>query len=224
MSDLNKQRIDPYRSVARFFPLISRLIEWSLGGIRRDLLLLLKKRGLTRILDLGCGTGDLSRIFADRGFQPVGLDVSPAMLSRARKTAARIPPFPLVLGDGFHLPFKPLLDAAVMRFVFHEMEPLLREKAWKEMARVVRPGGLLILIDFTLPERPGLFARLGFSVIHFIEHRMDAIYPPHYIHYKELLEKGGTAAWIERHGAVTVESKRYFGGSIGLFAVSASQR
>ncbi len=99
----------------------------DLGDTRRDMIRVLKAHGLSRVLDLGCGTGDLSRILADHGFRPVGLDVSPAMLARAKGTAEGFPSFPLILGDGAHLPFRPLFDAAVMRFVFHEMDPLLRE-------------------------------------------------------------------------------------------------
>ncbi len=211
--------MDPYRRIARFFPLIGWLIEVSLGGIRRDMIRLLERHGLSRILDLGCGTGDLSRVLADRGFSPVGLDLSPAMLARARRAASRPPSFPLVLGDGAHLPFRPLFDAAVMRFVFHEMDPDLREEVWNELHRIVRPGGLLLLIDFTLPERRGLFARLGHSAIRLIEGRMDSIYPPHYRHYRDLMEKGGASAWVERRGDAA-ELRRYFGGNIGLIAVS----
>lgn len=210
---------DPYRNIAHFFPLIGRLIEWSLGDIRRDMISLLKDRGVSRVLDLGCGTGDLSRVLADHGFRPVGIDISAAMLTRAKMTALQPPSFSLVLGDGARLPFKPLFDAAVMRFVFHEMAPILREAVWNELHRVFQPGGLLILIDFTLPEKQDFFARLGYSVIHFIEQRMDSIYPPHYLHYRELMEKGGTSSWIKSHGVAAYELRRYFGGNIGLIAL-----
>jgi len=219
MSDSNKPQFDPYRRIARFFPLIGGLLEGFIGTIRKDMLRLLRQKGQSRILDLGCGTGDLSRIFADEGFRPVGLDLSRGMLARARITADRFPFFPLVLGDAAHLPFKPLFDAAVMRFVFHEMDAGQREVVWKELLRVIRPGGLLILIDFTVPEERGLYARLGAFMIHFIEHRMVSIHPPHYLNFRDLMDKGGASAWFARQGIEVAESRRYFGGSIGLIAV-----
>lgn len=216
---LAKAAADPYRRIARYFPLLDRLMDLFLGRLRRDLIRTLKGEGLSRILDLGCGTGDLSRIMADQGLHPVGLDISPAMLDKAKKTAQKPPSFPLVLADGGRLPFKPRFDAAVLRFVFHEMGASLREEAWNELQGVIRPGGLLILIDFTVPENRGPYARLGRAVIHFIEHRMDAIYPPHYLNYRDLMAKGGAAAWIAGAETPAAASFRYFGGNLGLIAL-----
>ncbi len=214
-----KPAADPYRRIARYFPLLDRLMELFLGRLRRDLIRTLKHEGLSRILDLGCGTGDLSRIMADQGLHPVGLDISPAMLDHAKTTAQKSPSFPLVLAEGGHLPFKPRFDAAVLRFVFHEMGPSLREEVWNELRRAIRPGGLLILIDFTVPEKQGPYARLGRAAIHFIEHRMDAIHPPHYQNYRDLMAKGGAAAWVAERGASVAASFRYFGGNLGLIAL-----
>jgi SAM-dependent methyltransferase len=210
---------DPYKGIARFFPLFGRLMEGFLGGIRKDLGGILEKHSLSRVLDLGCGAGDLSRILTNQGFRPVCIDLSPSMLRYARAAAVKPAPFPLVLADGGSLPFKPLFDAAVLRFVLHEMDPVLRGKVWDELEKTIRPGGLLILIDFTVPERPGIYARLGHAAIHFIEHRMDSIYPPHYANYSEFMKTGGASAWVARRGAAVAESRRYFGGNLGLIAV-----
>jgi ubiquinone/menaquinone biosynthesis C-methylase UbiE len=213
---------DPYRPIAPLFPLLGKTLNWFLGDLRRDLIGILRQRGLSRILDLGCGAGDLARILADEGFRPVGLDVSPAMLDQARAAANQPPSFPLLRADGGRLPLKPVFDAALMRFVFHEMSPPLRETVWAELNRIIHPGGLLIVIDFTLPEKAGLRSRLGRDMIHFIEHRMDNIYPPHYLHYSEFMESGGLMAWIARHGGSVAEARRYFGGNLGLIALSAT--
>ncbi len=215
---------DPYKGIARFFPLFGRLMEGFLGGIRRDLAGILEKHDLSRILDLGCGAGDLSRILTDQGFRPVCIDISPSMLHYARAAANQPTPFPLVLADGGRLPFKPMFDAAVLRFVFHEMDAVLRERVWDELEKTIRPGGLLILIDFTVPEKPGIYSRLGNAVIHYIEHRMDAIYPPHYYNYSEFMKTGGASAWVARRAASVAESRRYFGGNLGLIAVRTTGR
>lgn len=215
---------DPYRGIARCFPLFGRLMELLLGDIRKDLSGLLENDHLSRVLDLGCGAGDLSRILADGGFRPVCLDVSPAMLHYAREAARGATPFPLVLADGGQLPFKSRFDAAVMRFVFHEMDPALRERVWDELERTIRPGGLIFLIDFTVPEKPGIYSRLGQAAIRFIEHRMDVIHPPHYDNYRDFMQTGGAAAWAARRGKAATESRRYFGGNIGLIAVRVTGR
>jgi len=210
---------DPYRGIARFFPLFGRFMELFLGDIRKDLTGVLAKHSLSRILDLGCGAGDLARILADEGFRPVCLDMSPAMLHYARVAAHKSAPFPVVLADGGVLPFKSRFDAAIMRFVFHEMDPALRDRVWDELERTIRPGGLIILIDFIVPEKPGIYSRLGQAAIHFIEHRMDVIHPPHYYNYRDFMETGGAYAWVARRGRAAAEYRRYFGGNIGLIAV-----
>src|SRR3990172_6893185 len=75
------------------FEVANRYEDWYAGrGRRADLL---EKRLLTKllskfphassVLDFGCGTGHFTRWLADKGFQPVGLDISPAMLAEARK-------------------------------------------------------------------------------------------------------------------------------------------
>ncbi|HRR41248.1 MAG TPA: methyltransferase domain-containing protein, partial [Syntrophales bacterium] len=145
-----------------------------------------------------------------------------AMLDQARVAAKRPPTFPLVLANGGCLPFNAVFDAVLMRFVFHEMSPTLRETVWTELMRVIRPGGLLIVIDFTVPEKPGLLPRLGFELIHFLEHRMDSIYPPHYLHYRDFIDTGGLTAWAAGQGISAAETRRYFGGNLGLVAVSVA--
>ncbi|HUX88052.1 MAG TPA: class I SAM-dependent methyltransferase [Chloroflexota bacterium] len=76
---------------------------------------LLPPRG--RILDLGCGTGRLSRYLVDHGYDVVMLDASGAMLARAVPNVGA----PAVLGDAFALPFRPgSFDAVVaLRVAFH---------------------------------------------------------------------------------------------------------
>ena len=90
-----------------------------------------------RALDLGCGTGRLTRSLAERG-PTVGMDASSAMLARAQATGA-----PLVQGDSFALPFADAsFDAVVaLRFFFHfeSADALLRE-----IARIVAPRGVVV--------------------------------------------------------------------------------
>jgi SAM-dependent methyltransferase len=102
-----------------------------------------------RALDLGCGTGRLTRALAERG-PTVGLDASSAMLARVQAPAS-----PLVLGDGFALPFADAsFDAVVaLRFFFHfeNAAALLRE-----IARIVAPGGAVVFDTYLWSPRAWL--------------------------------------------------------------------
>lgn len=210
---------DPYRKIARLFPLFDFVMDVFMRRTRRDLVRILKYNGLKSVLDLGCGAGGLSRVLADRGFSPVCYDVSPAMVRQSESVASRSPTFPVILGKG-ELRFPQIFDASIMRFVFHEMDPETRESTWTGLQRVVRPGGLLVFIDFLVPQNSHeLLPAMGSYIINLIESQMNRIHVPHHANFVSLMREGGTLAWIMRHGAELSEVKRYFGANIGLIAV-----
>lgn len=102
-----------------------------------------------RILDLGCGTGDLSRQLARAGARPIGLDVSHRMLVEASRKLSEAEA--LVQGSAFWLPFADgAFAGAVSGFVLRNLNDLRR--AFDELARVVRPGGRIGLVDITEPR------------------------------------------------------------------------
>lgn len=95
------------------------------------------------VLDAGCGTGRMSRYLADRACRVVGLDVSPGMVAIARRDH---PDLPFAVGSIVDLPYADAsLDAAIYWFsVIHSPDDLLPRIA-AEAARVVRPGGHVLL-------------------------------------------------------------------------------
>jgi SAM-dependent methyltransferase len=96
-----------------------------------------------RVLDLGCGKGRFARTLAARGARVVGLDVSAAMLSAASGAA-----LDRVQGSARRLPFRDgSFDAAIAVEVFEHLEPRTIDDACDELRRVLRPGGLLVLVD-----------------------------------------------------------------------------
>ncbi|HLH47330.1 MAG TPA: class I SAM-dependent methyltransferase, partial [Acidimicrobiales bacterium] len=102
-----------------------------------------------RVLDVACGTGDLCEDLRAAGYAPVGVDLSAGMLAHARTAA------PLVLADALHLPVRTgSVDGAVSGFAlrnFVSLPPLVRE-----LARVLRPGGRIALLDVATPSHPAL--------------------------------------------------------------------
>jgi demethylmenaquinone methyltransferase/2-methoxy-6-polyprenyl-1,4-benzoquinol methylase len=102
-----------------------------------------------RILDLGCGTGKLGLRLVDRA-SVVGVDVSLEMLRAARRGATRLL---LVQSSAFALPFADgAFDGAVSGFVLRNLHDL--PTAFAELARVLRRGGTVALVDITEPSRP----------------------------------------------------------------------
>ncbi len=99
------------------------------------------------VLDLAAGTATSSQPFRDRGAYVVPCDFSLGMLQVGR---ARQPDLPLTAGDALHLPFADeSFDAATMSFGLRNVADV--DTALAELHRVVRPGGRLVVCEFSHP-------------------------------------------------------------------------
>ncbi|MGD9100424.1 MAG: class I SAM-dependent methyltransferase [Anaerolineae bacterium] len=104
------------------------------------------------ILEIGPGPGLLLEKLAGRHPLAVGLDLSPGMLRQANRRLRRAHrPTRLVRGNAIHLPFAPgSFDGVVTTFAFSAIPEGL--VAMREMARVLRPEGVLALVDAGYPS------------------------------------------------------------------------
>ncbi|MGI8921050.1 MAG: bifunctional demethylmenaquinone methyltransferase/2-methoxy-6-polyprenyl-1,4-benzoquinol methylase UbiE [Solirubrobacteraceae bacterium] len=113
-----------------------------------------------RVLDVATGTGDLAIELAHRvlpGGEVVGADFSTEMLSRARAKAAEIR---FEQANALELPYASgEFDAATVGFGARNFADL--DRGLGEMARVVRPGGRVVVLEITTPQRPPLSTFYG---------------------------------------------------------------
>ncbi len=99
-----------------------------------------------RVLDVAAGTGVSTRALAATGAWSVATDFSLGMLA-----AAKQPDFPRVAGDALHLPFADAaFDAVTISFGLRNVED--PSAALREFARVTRPGGQLLVCEFSRPR------------------------------------------------------------------------
>jgi demethylmenaquinone methyltransferase/2-methoxy-6-polyprenyl-1,4-benzoquinol methylase len=115
----------------------------------------------SRALDVATGTGDLAIELSSRGAQVVGLDFSERMLELAREKA---PGIEFVQGNALELPYADAsFDAVTVGFGARNFSDL--ERGLGELARVTRPGGRVVILEITSPQRPPLswFFRLWFD-------------------------------------------------------------
>ena len=146
--------------IAPVYDLMNRLMSAGLDQRWRRLTAQAVVQPGDRVLDACCGTGDLALADEAAGGRVTGLDFSERMLERARRKAASVE---WVRGDVLELPFEDgAFDAATVGFGVRNVADL--ERGLAELARVVRPGGRLGILEITQPRgllRP--FYRLWFD-------------------------------------------------------------
>lgn len=148
-----------FDSIAPRYDLLNRVLSlgidqyWRTRAIR-----LLEADQPTRILDVATGTADLA-IKAERMLHPrsvVGVDLSAEMLHYGREKLDRMglaPRISLVQGDAQALPFEEgAFDAALVAFGVRNFEDLVA--GLRGIARVLRPGGSLVVLEFSKPRTP----------------------------------------------------------------------
>jgi demethylmenaquinone methyltransferase / 2-methoxy-6-polyprenyl-1,4-benzoquinol methylase len=103
-------------------------------------------------LDVATGTGDLAIELARRGAEVTGSDFAPAMLELARRKA---PGLRFEEGDALNLAHADdSFDAATVGFGARNFADL--DRGLREMTRVTKPGGRVVVLDITTPQRPPL--------------------------------------------------------------------
>lgn len=118
------------------------------------------------VLDVGCGTGAVSRRLVENGAQVWGLDFSPGMLTAARELSQGKERLTFVEGSADSLPFEDnSFDYVTNAFSFHHYPDAM--DALGEMRRVLKPGGEVYLCDAT---RNGLLSR---AILRGFHHVLD---------------------------------------------------
>ncbi|HEV7402767.1 MAG TPA: class I SAM-dependent methyltransferase, partial [Chthoniobacteraceae bacterium] len=144
-----------FGAIAQRYDLTNRILSGGLDVFwRKKAARLVRRWNPVRILDLATGSGDLARELARAcpGVLVVGADFSQPMLARARAKGVAH----LVAGDGLRLPFAAAtFDAVTVAFGLRNMESW--PDALGEMARVLRPGGRALIMDFSMPPAPLLW-------------------------------------------------------------------
>ena len=142
----------------------------------------------SRILDVATGTGKQAFAFAQRGYDVTGVDLSEAMLKIATKKN-RYENVKFEVADATNLPFEDnSFDVSCVSFALHEMPATIREKALKEMARVTKLKGTIVIVDYALPKNKiGRFLIYRFVKLYEGEHYSKFIKSD----FEALLRKSG---------------------------------
>ncbi len=158
-ADLSKRRADVsamFDGVAQRYDLLNRMLTMGVDtNWRHEVVEALEPRAGERVLDLAAGTGASSAPIADRGAGVYCTDLSLGMLAEGHR---RHPELTFVAGDALQLPWADdSFDAVTISFGLRNVEDTVG--ALREMKRVTRPGGRLLICEFSTPVNRG-FRRL----------------------------------------------------------------
>lgn len=152
-----EEKVEAVRSmfdaIAPRYDLVNRIMTFRMDvRWRRHTVHTLGLPAGATVIDLACGTGDLCLELAEQGHAPIGVDLSFGMLAAARTAA------PLVHGDALRLPLPDGSAAGVTcGFALRNLEAL--PPFFAELARIVRPGGRIALLE--VAEPPNRVLRFG---------------------------------------------------------------
>ncbi|UJX42552.1 class I SAM-dependent methyltransferase [Desulfovibrio sp. JY] len=185
---------DPYRLMALGYDPATALF---LDPIRRLVCDTATRLGARRVLDVCCGTGRQTLALRRAGLRALGVDASPAMLAVARKAAGNNAPFARM--DARRLAFADAtFDAACITLALHENAEPDRLAMVREMMRVTRPGGSLLLVDYTAATTGGMAGLL----VPLAERLAGG---EHYRNYRDFVLRKGVAGLCRRLGLAPAE-------------------
>ena len=114
-------------------------------------------RSTERWIEAACGPGVVTRALAPHAAAVHGVDLTPAMIDLARREASAHPNVTFAVGDATALPEPDgTYDGAIARFTIHHVP--IPQRLVDELARVVKPGGAVVLADHVADDDPGAAA------------------------------------------------------------------
>ncbi len=133
-----------FDTIARTYDRLNRVMTFSLDRCWRRYAV----RGLKgEVLDVACGTGDMVLELKKHGCTVTGIDLSEEMLSIAKTKASAT----YIFGDAEHLPFpNETFNAVTCAFGVRNFVHL--EQGLKEMLRVLKPGGRMVILELATPD------------------------------------------------------------------------
>jgi ubiquinone/menaquinone biosynthesis C-methylase UbiE len=202
---------DPYRWIAAVY---DRLIEPMQAGVRRVALDVVPPQPRWQVLDVGCGTGTGLASYVEAGCTVVGVDTSAAMLEKA--TARLGDQAELHLTSGDILPLEGgRFDLVTTSMVLHGVPADDRMALVTEMARVAKPDGRLLFIDFRFGSLRGWKGPVLCAAHEFIER-----FSGHFSEFRSFKASGGVPGVVGEAGLGIEREKIVAGGTLAIYEVA----
>jgi ubiquinone/menaquinone biosynthesis C-methylase UbiE len=203
---------DPYRNIATIY---DRLFEPMNKGLRLVGIRMFRPAKGMNILDVGCGTGNHLDLYRRYKCNLYGLDMSPSMLEVARKRLGDTAK--LDFGNAANMPYENnQFDLIITMLSLHEISPETRSAAIKEMKRVLKEDGRILLIDFNPGPIQPLQGWTSKVIIFFSE---LAAGREHFRNYRHYMANGGLSTLVAQHDLKVEKAQILAGGTFAIYLV-----
>lgn len=154
-----EQVAEMFDNISKRYDFLNHVLSLNIDKAwRKKVVAMVKADKPEKVLDVATGTADLAIALAKAlNTEVKGVDISAGMLAVGRQKVAKanLPSVELILGDGENLPFADNhFDAVTVAFGVRNFENL--EKGLKDILRVLKPGGQLVVLEFSQPQKTPL--------------------------------------------------------------------
>jgi ubiquinone/menaquinone biosynthesis C-methylase UbiE len=205
---------DPYRVTAGFY---DRIFDSINKGLRLVGIMMFRPSNGMNILDIGCGTGSHLELYQRYKCHLYGVDSSPAMLAIARKRLGETAQ--LDLCDAKEMPYDDQkFDLIISMLSLHEMSQETQSGVFREMKRLLKKKGRILLIDF----KPGpLEFYQGWVSKTIIVISELAAGRKHFKNYRHFMSTGGLTALVDQQNLQVDNQKILAGGTFAVMLVKS---
>lgn len=216
-----------FNNIAPKYDLLNRLLSVGADNYwRRQAILKMNIPPDSLVLDIACGTGDFA--FASnklKNSKVYAIDIAPNMLSLAQQKAKKKSGNSEVIflaGDGEDIPFSnESFDAVTIAFGIRNMGDIKQNLS--EMYRILKPGGELIILEFSIPKSPfirKMFQRYFFKILPRVGNKISKD-PEAYRYLPESVEifppRREFVRWIEDENFSKIQYWRLFNGIAAIY-------
>ena len=201
--------MSPHNHYSPFLARIyDKVLHVPVRNIRKSVAEAIKNAGAVNVIDLCCGTGNQITYLREAGISgAVGVDVSENMLHQAWRNGLKDICLKM---DASSTTFDDhAFDAAIMSFSLHEMNADIAKKVFEESKRIVKPGGLLIVVDYCFDNQTQLVGRFAARAVE------KFVGGDHYRNFKYFMTHDMLKKFAE--GIKLKEQKRFLMGAVGLW-------
>ena len=185
-----------------------KVLHIPVRNIRRTVAEAIKNAGAAKVIDLCCGTGNQITYLKEAGIEQItGVDISDNMLHQAWRKGLKNVCLKMDASDtNFH---DQEFDAAIMSFSLHEMPAETARKVFDESRRIVKPGGLLIVVDYSFDNHTQPLGRFAARAVEKI------VGGDHYRNFQYFMDEDLLAKISD--GLNVKEKNRFLFGAVGLW-------